>query len=70
MASSFSRVKTVAARYDNTVSTIWRWTNEPRFAYLKFPKPIKIGPNTTVFADEELDEYDRRRLAERDAEVA
>ncbi len=63
----FSRVNAVARRYDTTASTIWRWSREPRFAHLKFPKPVKIGPNTTVWADEELDTYDQRRLAERDA---
>ncbi len=65
--SRFSRVNAVARRYDTTASTIWRWSREPRFAHLKFPKPVKIGPNTTVWADEELDTYDQRRLAERDA---
>ncbi len=63
----FSRVNAVARRYDTTASTIWRWSREPRFAHLKFPIPVKIGPNTTVWADEELDTYDQRRLAERDA---
>ena len=65
--SRFSRVNAVSRRYDTTASTIWRWSREPRFAHLKFPKPVKIGPNTTVWADEELDTYDQRRLAERDA---
>ena len=65
--ANFLRVGRVADRYDCTTSTIWRWSREPRFAHLKFPKPVKIGPNTTVWADEELDTYDQRRLAERDA---
>ncbi len=65
--ANFLRVGRVAARYDTTASTIWRWSREPRFKKLNFPKPIKIGPNTTVWADEELDNYDQERLAERDA---
>lgn len=66
MATKFSRVSTVARRYDTTPSTIWRWANEPRFAHLGFPRPVKIGPNTSVWNDAELDEYDARRMADRE----
>ncbi len=65
--TQFLRVNAVAHRYDTTASTIWRWSREARFAYLNFPKPLKIGPNTTVWGIDELDDYDAGRVAERDA---
>ena len=66
--ANFSRVNAVADRYGCTTSTIWRWSREPRFSHLGFPKPVKIGPNVTGWAVEELDVWDQRRLAERDEE--
>ena len=65
--SQFLRVNAVARRYDTSPSTIWRWSREARFAHLYFPKPVKLGPNTTAWAVDELDVYDAKRVAERDA---
>ena len=70
MSSGFLRVNAVADRYDVAASTIWRWANEKRFAYLNFPKPVPIGPNTTAWTVEELDAHDAARVAERDAPQA
>ena len=65
--TQFLRVNAVARRYDTTASTIWRWSNEARFAHLNFPKPHKAGPNTTVWDEAKLDRYDAERVAMRDA---
>ena len=65
--SNFLRASSVAHRYDVTYSTIWRWANEERFAHLKFPKPIAIGPNARAWDVAELDAYDKRRRALREA---
>ena len=62
----FLRVGSVALRYDTTASTIWRWAREARFSHLNFSKPVKIGPNTTVWPIDELDRWDAERIAERD----
>ena len=59
----FLRVKRVAERYDTSPATVWRWSNDPRYAHLGFPKPVPLGDNTTAWIDEELDEYDQRRIA-------
>ena len=69
MGRKFSRAKSVAFRYDTTPSTIWRWAREARFAHLNFPKPIKIGPNTTAWDDNDLDRYDAARITARDAKA-
>jgi predicted DNA-binding transcriptional regulator AlpA len=63
---SYSRVRSVAARYDVSPSTVWRWSNEPRFEFMNFPKPRKAGPQTSIWDDDELDEFDERSLARRD----
>ena len=65
--SQFLRVNAVAHRYDTTTSTIWRWSREKRFRHLNFPKPVKLGPNTTGFSVDELDRWDAERIALRDA---
>jgi predicted DNA-binding transcriptional regulator AlpA len=65
--AQFLRVNAVAHRYDATASTIWRWSHEARYAHLNFPKPVKVGPATTVWNVDELDAYDAERIAERDA---
>ena len=70
MTKHFSRVRTVAVRYDVHPATIWRWSNEKRFAFLGFPRPVKIGPQAQAWDDDELDEYDARRAALRDDEHA
>ena len=59
----FLRCKRVAERCDTSPSTVWRWAHEPRFAHLNFPKPIKLGPKTTVWDEDELDRYDAERKA-------
>ena len=64
--TQFFRANAVADRYDTTASTIWRWSREPRFAALNFPKPVKLGPSTTGWSGDELDRYDAERIAMRD----
>ena len=59
----FLRVKRVAERYDTSCSTIWRWSKEKRFSDLKFPRPVKIGPHTTGWAESDLEAWDAERRA-------
>jgi hypothetical protein len=53
----------VAKRYDVTLRTIDRWDDDPK---LGFPKPVRIKRRKYRF-EVELDEFDARRAAERDA---
>ena len=56
----------VCDRYSIHISTLANWDKNQK---LGFPKPIRI--NGRKFRDEkELDEFDRRRAAERDATAA
>lgn len=58
----FSRVQKVAERYDCSVQTIWRWVRQGQL-----PKPVKLGPNTTAWAEEELDAHDQALAEARNA---
>ena len=66
MARKYLRAGRVAARYDVSTSTIWRWAGEKRFASLGFPRPVPIGPQARAWEIGELDAYDARRAALRD----
>jgi len=49
----------VGSRYGVSRITIWRWSKEIE----QFPKPRKLGANTSRWNTAELDEYDRQRMA-------
>jgi predicted DNA-binding transcriptional regulator AlpA len=58
------RVGAVAKRYDVSTSTIQRWGSSPDS---DFPTPIRLGGSSSVgFLVRELDEFDQRRIEERD----
>ena len=63
MGKSFSSDRAVARRYGIDRATVWRWANDPRYADLNFPPPVKIGPHTTRWSDDQLDQYDAERHA-------
>lgn len=48
----------VGARYGVSRITIWRWSKEIE----SFPKPRKLGPNTSRWNASELDGYDRQKM--------
>lgn len=50
-----SRASHVAERYNISRASLYRWAGDENNP---FPKPHKIGPNTSVWFDAELDEYD------------
>ncbi len=53
------RVGGVAAKLGMGVSSVWRRAKtEPGF-----PLPVKIGTNTTIWIEAELDEYIERQIA-------
>ena len=59
----------VADKCGNSGSTIDRWSNDPRFEHLDFPKPFKLGDNTTVWDEAEVDAWLEARAAERDTRL-
>jgi prophage regulatory protein len=59
MAQSYRRVNEISSRpgkpgrYPISAATWWRWVKER-----KAPQPVKLGPNTTVWSEEQLDAWD------------
>ena len=45
--------KSVAARYDSSRATIWRWVKEGRF-----PKPVKLTNGTTRWKLADLEKWE------------
>lgn len=60
--SKFVRIPHVRIMTALSYSEIWR-----RVRAGTFPKPHKLGPQTTVFVEAEVVEWVRARIAERDA---
>ena len=50
--------------------TLHRYTYDPRYAHLNFPKPVRLGPNMIGYIKAESDDYLAARVAERDARLA
>ncbi|GHA61573.1 hypothetical protein GCM10008927_28880 [Amylibacter ulvae] len=59
----YLRVENVAARYDVSIATIWRWASETANV---FPKPIQLSRGTTRWLLGELENYDAQLKADRD----
>ena len=53
----------VCRRYGVVAYTLWRWDHDPDF---DFPKPIRIN-GRKYRVEDELDQFDAKRAAERDA---
>lgn len=57
---TFLSDRAVAARYDVTRATIWRWVAN----YPEFSRPIRISPGTTRWRVSDLVAFDARRSAD------
>ena len=55
----FYRRTELAKRYGVASYTILRWANDPSNA---FPASVKLGPGTTVWAKEAIDQFERQQL--------
>lgn len=58
----FLRIKGVVDRVGWSVPQIWKMSREGRF-----PPPVKLGPNTTAWVADEVEDWMRARVEERDA---
>ena len=51
----FYKVTEVSRRYKVSPATIWRWAREGRF-----PQPVKLGPGTTRWREEDLQTFEKK----------
>ena len=57
---AYLRLADMRARYRVSGSTIWKWAADPRSG---FPKPIKLGANTTVWRLSDLLKWEDEQAA-------
>ena len=62
----FIRLKEAAAKIGWHPRHLMRAATDPAFAHYQLPKPVRTGPNTTVFVVSELEEWMASRIIERD----
>ncbi len=60
------RPKATAAKCGVVPITVHRWANDPKYAHMKFPKPMSMGENSVGFIEAEIDAWLEARAAERD----
>ena len=64
------RPKDTAKKVGISRVQLHRWATDPTYAKLAFPRPFKIGPNTTAYCEEEVDDWLAERAAKRATEAA
>lgn len=47
-------------------ATVERWSSDPRYKHLGFPGAVQLGDNTVAWDKYEIDQWLRKRAAERD----
>jgi predicted DNA-binding transcriptional regulator AlpA len=62
MGTKLTRAQ-VADRYHVSVRTILRWTDDPDYRDLNFPKSVKLGFRNTLYDLNELEEWEKERAA-------
>jgi len=60
MSTKLTRAQ-VADRYHVSVRTILRWTDDPDYRDLNFPKSVKLGFRNTLYDLDELEEWEKER---------
>ncbi len=60
------RPKATAVKCGVTPITIRRWSSDPKYAAMGFPKPISLGDNSRGYIEEEVDAFLAERAAARE----
>ncbi len=61
------RPKDAAKKIGISRMQLHRWATDPAYVSLNFPRPFKIGPNTTGYSEQEIDDWLAEQAAKRDA---
>ena len=60
------RPKTTAEKCGVKPITIHRWSSDPKYAAMGFPKPLDLGANSVGFVEAEINEWLEARAAKRE----
>lgn len=60
------RPKDTARKCGVTTITVHRWSSDPKYAHLNFPKLIPLGDNSVGHAEGEIDVWLEARAAARE----
>ena len=63
------RPKAAAEKVGISRMQLHRWANDPAYTKLAFPSPFRIGPNTTAYSEEEIDDWLAEQAAKRERVV-
>ena len=61
------RPKDAAEKVGISRMQLHRWVTDPAYRKLAFPHPFRIGPNSTAYCEQEIDDWLAERAAKRDA---
>ena len=59
------RPKATAEKCGVTVITIHRWSTDPQYSHMGFPKKVFLGANSVGYVEEEVNAFLEARAAER-----
>ena len=62
------RKKTVAERVGTSIRTNDRWSNDPKYNHLDFPKQVSLGENSVGYIEDEIDDWIAWRASMREAD--
>lgn len=62
-APKFVNKTAALRRYDISPATLYRWMADPE---VRFPRPVRMTSQKLLWLSDDLDEFDRRLISERD----
>ena len=66
MSTKFLRLKDAAERVGWHPQHLWKVATSPAYEIVGFPKPVRIGKNSTAFVEAEVQAWQEARIRERD----
>ena len=67
MTTKFVRLKDTAERVGWHPQHTWKVATDPAYEHVGFPKPVRIGRNSIVFVEAEVEAWQKARIRGFDA---
>ena len=61
------RKKTTADRVGTSIRTCDRWSKDPKYSGIEFPKQVSLGENSVGYIEDEIDDWIAWRASMREA---